>query len=206
MQFFFLQTNQDAPSVEDNSVDGWAVHGTVPTAEVQSTVLKIEFGFRAKSSNYSDKGTMRYFNCRRIKFRAKPQCGRKLLVFIPNSEDPATISLRGQHTCETAPPENLARTKLNQQQSELVEGLLKCGIPSKDVKKHVRMQNGAVSRNQLDYAVKSTKQKLFGNGVLSLGMSYVFYVYAFISQICNILNRGRSRLYCNFNINNSIST
>lgn len=166
--------SQDAASVEDSkSADGWEIHGTVPTAEVASTVLKIEFGFRAKSANYSNMGTKRYYDCRRIKFRAKPQCGRKLLVFIPNSDDPATISISGKHTCTTAPPENLARSKLNPQQSELVEGLLRAGIPSKDVKKHVRVVDSAVSKNQLNYAVKTTKQKLFGNGVLSL--AYLFF-------------------------------
>ncbi|XP_065093758.1 uncharacterized protein LOC135714343 [Ochlerotatus camptorhynchus] len=163
--------NQASPGDEEvrDSFDGWRVHSIVPVAEIKSTVLQIEFGFRFKSENFPIKGTMRYYDCRRIKFRSRPQCERKLLVFIPNSDVPATISIRGKHTCATAPPEHLARTKLNEQQSDLIEGLLKSGIPSKDIKKHVRVVNSTVSKNQLNYAVKSTRQKLFGNGVFSIG-------------------------------------
>lgn len=98
---------------------------------------------------------MRYYNCRRIKVRVIPQCERKLLVFIPNTDADATISLKGKHTCVNAPPELLARAKLNEMDCELVTNLVKSGVPTRDVRKHFRVMNSEVSDNQLRCAVQS---------------------------------------------------
>ncbi|XP_065082961.1 zinc finger protein Xfin-like [Ochlerotatus camptorhynchus] len=154
-----------------SSFDGWEIYSTVPVKEIESYVLSIEFGFRFKSQNIPYKGKMRYYDCRRIKCRVVPQCDRKLLVFIPNTDADATISLKGKHTCATAPPKNLARAKLNEKDCELITNLVKSGVPSRDVRKHFRVVNRAVSNNQLRYAVQSALKTFQLQNTVSISSS-----------------------------------
>lgn len=155
--------------VEVKGSDTWTILCSLPLSEVEAYVKSFEYGFRFKAENLPNKGRMRYFNCCRIKVRAKPQCGRTLVVFIPNSNDDATISAKGQHTCTMAPASHIARSRLTVENQHLVTTMLKAGVPSKDVKATIRVTNPAITKNQLDYAVKTTSRKLFGNGELSLG-------------------------------------
>jgi hypothetical protein len=122
-----------------------------------------------KTENTPSKGRMRYYNCARIKVRAKPQCTRQLLAFIPNNSGSATVSARGTHSCQDAPWQNAAKSKITNQHKELIDHLLRSGIPSKDVKTHVKAFDDKIAKGSLNYAVKTSKEKLFGGGKLSFG-------------------------------------
>nr|XP_029717043.1 uncharacterized protein LOC115260251 [Aedes albopictus] len=112
---------------------------------------------------------MRYYECSRIKARCKPQCARKVLVFIPNNQHDVVVSARGSHSCSNAPTDHLARTPLAADDQHFIEAMLKAGHPTRDVKAGVKARNPKISNNQLGYAVKITKVNMFGNGELSLG-------------------------------------
>ncbi|XP_062533711.1 uncharacterized protein LOC134202719 [Armigeres subalbatus] len=112
---------------------------------------------------------MRYYNCSRIKVRAKPQCTRQLLAFIPNTTGDVSVSAKGQHSCHEAPAENLARSKLATGDKQLIDKLVGSGIPSMHIKLQLQANNGNFAKGSLNYAVKSSREKLFGTGTMSFG-------------------------------------
>lgn len=173
--------NHLVPEVEIKGNDAWQILCTLPLDNVDDYVKTVEFGFRFKSENLPNKGKMRYYDCSRIKVKCKPQCARRLLVFIPNSKEDAiiaTISIKGQHTCSHAPANHISRSRLAAEDQRFIETMLKAGHPSRDVKACVKARNPSVSNNQLGYAIKTTKVNLFGNGELSLG-EFVSYIYCY---------------------------
>lgn len=149
--------------------DTWKVVCSLPLNAVEGFVKNYEYGYRFKAENTPSKGRMRYFDCSRIKVRYKPQCEKKLVVFIPNSNEDATISTKGQHSCTTAPTSHISRSRLTVENQQLVTTMLKAGIPTRDVKATVKLSNPTITRNQLAYAIKTTNRQLFGNSELSLG-------------------------------------
>lgn len=115
-----------------SSFVGWEVHSTVPVDEIEQYVLSIEYGFRFKTQNIPSKGKMRYYQCRRVKVRVVPQCERKLLVFIPNTDpdaSSATVSLKGKHTCANASLELMHRANLNEMDCGLMTSFVKSEVP-----------------------------------------------------------------------------
>lgn len=110
-----------------------------------------------------------YYNCSRIKVRAKPQCTRQLLVFIPNTTGVASISAKGHHSCGDAPAKNVGRLKISTEEQQLIDKLVGSGIPSRHVKMQLKANNENLAKGYLNHAVKVAQKTLFGNGVMSLG-------------------------------------
>nr|XP_019560724.2 splicing factor 1 isoform X2 [Aedes albopictus] len=108
--------------------------------EAMKFVKTFECGFKYKSENHPRKGTMRYFRCSRIKHRARPQCERKLLLFVPN-DGACKISAKGDHTCAAAPMENRAGRQLNTEHHKTIENLVSSGLPAKDIKTTVNWRS-----------------------------------------------------------------
>nr|XP_029722901.1 uncharacterized protein LOC115263748 isoform X2 [Aedes albopictus] len=152
-----------------NETTWQTIKTNVPMKEAENFLRTFELGFLFKSENRPAKGTMRYYRCSRLKHRARPQCERKALIFIPNTTDGCTISCKGAHTCDKAPAENIAGRKLNPENHQTIEDLVSSGMPTKDVKKTIGTLAEGVTKNQLNYAIKAANKKLFGSGVLSLG-------------------------------------
>nr|XP_029715340.1 uncharacterized protein LOC115254029 [Aedes albopictus] len=157
------------PEVIIKGRDAWQVLCSLRADEINAYIKNLEFGFRFKTENIPNKGKMRYYECSRIKARCKPQCARKVLVFIPNNQHDVVVSARGSHSCSNAPTDHLARTPLAADDQHFIEAMLKAGHPTRDVKAGVKARNPKISNNQLGYAVKITKVNMFGNGELSLG-------------------------------------
>lgn len=177
------------PVVESSSDSNllWEHYASVPSDEVKTTVDNCEYGFRFKVENRVSKGRVQYYYCRRLKVKAKPQCQRKLMVFIPNGTDcNYGINLRGVHTCLDAKPEDLAKTRLSPKDLADMDDLLRSGIPVKDIKKHIKAKNQQVSKNRVNYAVKQASQAMYGCPNISLGKSMIL-PYCFDSQHCYLI-------------------
>ncbi|XP_021701033.1 uncharacterized protein LOC110676644 isoform X2 [Aedes aegypti] len=148
----------------------WELFTSVPSDDLQTAVQDCEYGFRFKVENRVSKGRVQYYYCRRIKVKASQQCGRRMMVFIPNgSERNCSINLKGAHTCDTAKSEDLAKTVLTKENYAEMDRMLRSGIPLKDIKKHIRASNPQVSKNRVNYAIMQASQAMYGCGELSLG-------------------------------------
>nr|XP_029715632.1 uncharacterized protein LOC109417423 [Aedes albopictus] len=151
------------------SKDTWTVIHQLPLPQLDGFVASFENGFRLKTENNPAKGRMRYYNCTRIKVRAKPQCSRQLLAFIPNTVGPVSVSVKGHHTCHEAPAGTVARTKITKEDLQIIDQLVGSGVPSKHVKLQMQANNSHLAKGSLNYAVKMSQKKIYGNGEMSLG-------------------------------------
>ncbi|XP_062534387.1 uncharacterized protein LOC134203556 isoform X1 [Armigeres subalbatus] len=144
--------------VSSKAKSTWSFIRELPLKDLDDFVRSWEQGFRLKSENTPAKGRMRYYNCSRIKVRAKPQCTRQLLAFIPNTTGDVSVSAKGQHSCHEAPAENLARSKLATGDKQLIDKLVGSGIPSMHIKLQLQANNGNFDKGSLNYAVKSSRE------------------------------------------------
>lgn len=158
----------------------WKFLTAITFADVKSFVESLESGFRFKTQNSSAKGVMRYYNCRRIKVNAKEQCNRKVMVYIPNTEnDECSVHIKGQHTCNNMGSESKAKMALQPNDYSTINEMLRTGTPKKEIKKLLMARNENISTNRLNYAVKKASAELYGSGTLSLGKCFIIFISYF---------------------------
>nr|XP_029723634.1 uncharacterized protein LOC115264231 [Aedes albopictus] len=93
--------------------DGYQFHRTISVEQLDSYLESHEFGYTFRLKRKNSKGQNKYYICRSIKYRVRPQCERKLRVYTAHDDaQEATISIRGNHTCLTAPISHLSRQTL----------------------------------------------------------------------------------------------
>lgn len=191
----FMDFLQDPFNLPGTDVK-WELFTSVPSDDLQTAVQDCEYGFRFKVENRVSKGRVQYYYCRRIKVKASQQCGRRMMVFIPNgSERNCSINLKGAHTCDTAKSEDLAKTVLTKENYAEMDRMLRSGIPLKDIKKHIRASNPQVSKNRVNYAIMQASQAMYGCGELSLGKSLIerIFIWSSLSFFSSELRRNPSR-------------
>ncbi|XP_062707096.1 uncharacterized protein LOC115264231 [Aedes albopictus] len=113
----FSASNVTVPSESSGpstiASDGYQFHRTIPVEQLDSYLESHEFGYTFRLKRKNSKGQNKYYICRSIKYRVRPQCERKLRVYTAHDDaQEATISIRGNHTCLTAPISHLSRQTL----------------------------------------------------------------------------------------------
>lgn len=175
------QSIKDEPNetatAEATTSNEWEFLKTIPSADISNFVRSLEGGFRFKSKTSSVKGVVRYYYCCRVKVNAKVQCNRKVMVYIPNTEnDEGSVSIKGQHTCNEMDLQSKAKTPLQPDDYSTIYEMLRTGMPKREIKKLLKTRNNNISTTRLNYAVKKASAEIYGNGTLSLGKRFLIII------------------------------